>query len=123
MENSETTIQAAARETLEEAQAKVEVGALYTLFNVPHISQVHMFFRARLLQPHFGAGAESLEVKLFSEQDLPWEEIAFASVRRTLQLYVAERGSGAFGFHMGDILPAPDQKALYSATPPNNFIP
>lgn len=123
MENSETTTQAAARETLEEAQAKVEIGALYTLFNVPHISQVHMFFHARLLQPHFSAGAESLEVKLFSEQDLPWDEIAFASVRQTLQLYIAERQSGTFGFHMRDIHPAPDQQKLYSATPPNNFIP
>ncbi len=123
MENSETTAQAAARETLEEAQANVEIGALYTLFNVPHISQVHLFFQARLLEPRFSAGVESLEVRLFAEQDLPWDEIAFASVRRTLQLYFAERQSGAFGFHMGDIHPAPDQQTLYSATPPDNFIP
>ncbi|MBU0594772.1 MAG: NUDIX hydrolase [Gammaproteobacteria bacterium] len=123
MENSETTTQAAARETLEEAQAMVEIGALYCLFNVPHISQVHLFFQARMLQPHFGAGVESLEVKLFTEQNLPWDEIAFATVRRTLQLFVTERQSGTFGFHMGDIHPAANQQKLYSSTPPNNFIP
>lgn len=123
MENSETTTQAAARETLEEAQAQVEVGALYTLFNVPHISQVHIFFRADMLQPHFSPGTESLEVKLFAEQDMPWDEIAFASVRQTLQLFFAERQNGVFGFHMGDIHPAENQKSLYSATAPNNFIP
>ena len=62
MENYETTAQAAARETSEEALAQVEIGNLYTLFNVPHINQVHLFFRARLLEPVFGAGVESLEV-------------------------------------------------------------
>lgn len=123
MENGETTTQAAARETLEEAQATVEIGALYSLFNIPHISQVHLFFQARLLEPHFGAGMESLEVKLFAEEELPWEQIAFASVRQTLQLFVSERKNETFGFHMGDIQPHPDHQTLYSATPPNNFIP
>ncbi|MBZ0105296.1 MAG: NUDIX hydrolase [Sulfuricella denitrificans] len=123
MENGETTTQAAARETLEEALAVVEIGALYTLFNVPHINQVHLFFQARLLEPCFGAGTESLEVRLFTAQDLPWDEIAFASVRQTLKHFVSERQSGAFGFHLGDIHPLPDQHILYSAIPPNNFIP
>lgn len=122
MENSETTPQAAARETYEEALAEVEIDALYTLFNVPHISQVHLFFRARLLQPVFGAGQESLEVRLFSEEEMPWDEIAFASVRRTLQLYFAERKSGIFGFHLDDIHPVPDQLALYLANNERNFV-
>lgn len=119
MENCETTHQAAARETREEALAEVEIDALYTLFDVPHISQVHLFFRARLLRPDFGAGHESLEVRLFSEQDMPWDEIAFASVRRTLQLYFAERESGTFGFHVDDIHPSPHHHASASC----NFIP
>lgn len=123
MENCETTLQAAARETAEEALAEVEIGALYTLFNVPHISQVHLFFRARLLQPSFGAGQESLEVRLFSEQDMPWDAIAFASVRRTLQLYFAERKSGVFGFHLDDIFPAAQHQAHYHSSVPRDFIP
>lgn len=123
MENSETTTQAAARETFEEALAEVEIGALYTLLNVPHISQVHLFFRARLLRPNFGPGTESLEVKLFTEQDLPWNEIAFASVCHTLQLYFAERKHGTFGFHLGDIHPVSNQNALYPSATPRDFIP
>lgn len=123
MENRETTLEAAARETREEALAEIEVGPLYTLFNVPHISQVHLFFRSRLLRPDFGPGTESLEVRLFSDQDLPWDEIAFASVRRTLQLYVTEKQSGAFGFHLGDIHPAPGKQTPAGSPPEHNFIP
>lgn len=123
MENGETTTQAAARETLEEAQAIVEIGSLYTLFNVPHISQVHLFFQARMPKQDFGAGTESLEVKLFSEQNIPWDEIAFASVRKTLKLFFAERRAGSFRFHTGDIYPSSEHATLYGATPPFNFIP
>ena len=71
MENEETTAQAAARETLEEACARIEVGELYTLIDVPHISQVHIIYRARLLDLDFRAGEESLEVGLFTEDEIP----------------------------------------------------
>lgn len=106
MENGETTIEGAMRETLEEANAKVEMLGLYAMFNIPHINQVYMLFRARLLDLDFSAGAETLETRLFSEAQIPWEHIAFATVKRTLQLYFDDRRTGSFPFHMGTIEPA-----------------
>lgn len=106
MENGETTFQGAIRETLEEANARVEIGPLYALFNIPHINQVYILFRARLLDADVRPGAETLEVKLFAEHDIPWDSIAFASVRHTLTHYYDDRRSGEFKFHMGTIEPA-----------------
>ena len=103
MENGETTAQGAVRETLEEANARVEVGPLYALYNIPHINQVYMLFRARLLDSDFSAGAETLEARLFAEDEIPWEQIAFATVRNTLNHYYSDRKIGTFGFHMGTI--------------------
>jgi ADP-ribose pyrophosphatase YjhB (NUDIX family) len=105
MENGETTYQGAARETLEEANARVEVGPLYALYNIPHINQVYILFRARLLDLDFSAGAESLEVRLFTEDEIPWEQIAFLTVRNTLTHYYADRKRGAYEFHLGTIQP------------------
>jgi len=105
MENGETIAEAAARETLEEANALVTIGELYTLYNVPHINQVHMLFRAALQNPDFSPGAESLEVRLFTEQNIPWEMLAFRPVRFTLQHYFADRKKGSFQFRIGDIPP------------------
>ena len=105
MENGETTYHGAARETLEEANARVEVGPLYALYNIPHINQVYVLFRARLLDTDFSAGAETLETRLFTEAEIPWSEIAFATVRNTLTHYYEDRRLGAFGFHMGTIEP------------------
>ena len=68
MELDETTAQGAARETLEEAQARVEIDEVFTLLSIPHVNQVHIFYRARLLDMDFGPGEESLEVALFQEQ-------------------------------------------------------
>lgn len=107
MENGETTAQGAERETLEEANARVEILGLYALFNIPHISQVYMLFRARLLDLDFYAGAETLETRLFSETEIPWDEIAFATVRRTLNLFFSDRRNGEYRFHMGTIEPIP----------------
>lgn len=103
MENDETTAQAALRETLEEAQARIELGPLYTLYNVPFVNQVHICYRARLIDLDFGAGEESLEVRLFEEDEIPWDEIAFRSIRCTLERYFADRRRGTFEFHSGDI--------------------
>ena len=94
MENGETTAQGASRETLEEANARVEVGPLYAMYNIPHINQVYILFRARLLDLDFSAGTESLEVKLFDEKDVPWDTIAFATVRNTLHHYYYDRIAG-----------------------------
>ena len=104
MENHESTEQAAVRETQEEAHAEIEIGPLYTVWSIPHISQVHLFFRSRLLNLEFKAGSESLEVALFREAEMPWEQLAFASVRDTLKRYYSDRRIGVYGFHSGDIL-------------------
>lgn len=107
MENRETAAEAAARETAEEAHARVEIGELYALYNLPHISQVHLFFRSRLLDLDFMPGSESLEVALFGERDIPWERIAFSSVRHTLTHFFEDRSRGVFELHVGDITPPP----------------
>jgi ADP-ribose pyrophosphatase YjhB (NUDIX family) len=103
MELSETTSQAAARETLEEAGARVEIQNLFSLLNVPHVHQVHLFYLARLLDIDIAAGEESLEVRLFSEDEIPWQDIAFPTVGQTLRYFFADRASGHFGLHTGDI--------------------
>ena len=110
MENGETTAEAAARETLEEANARVSIDELYSLYNLPYINQVHLLFRSRLLDLDFSPGVESLEVRLFSEQDIPWDTLAFRPVRFTLQHYFSDRKAGNFRFRIGD-LAAPDRKS------------
>ena len=91
MENGETIAQAAERETAEEACARVKNLELYTLFDLPHISQVYMMFRAELVDLNFDAGEESLEVRLFSENQIPWSELAFPTIGRTLECFFADR--------------------------------
>ena len=99
MENGESTAQAAIRETLEEACARVEIGPLFSLVNVPHINQVHLFYRARLLDTGFAAGLETLETRLFAEDCVPWQTLAFQTVALCLQAYFADRRRGQFGLH------------------------
>jgi ADP-ribose pyrophosphatase YjhB (NUDIX family) len=109
MENGETTSEAAVRETEEEAGANIEIGKLFTLLNVAHVHQVHMFYLARLLDLDFAPGEESLEVQLFSERDIPWDELAFPTIRTTLELFFADRVkmregvSSTYGVHSHDI--------------------
>lgn len=91
MENGETIEQAARRETDEEACATLDELHLYMLIDVPHINQVHVFYRAQMKTPAFAAGIESLEVALFDEADIPWSELAFMTVRRTLECFFADR--------------------------------
>ncbi|NEV63138.1 NUDIX hydrolase [Thiorhodococcus minor] len=105
MERGETTREGAARETLEEANARVEVGPLYSLFNLPHIDQVYLLFRARLLDLGFSPGEESLEVRLFEEDEIPRDLIAFQTVRETLDLYFEDRRHERQGvMYSGDII-------------------
>jgi 8-oxo-dGTP pyrophosphatase MutT (NUDIX family) len=96
MENGETTQQGAARETWEEARARVSDLDLYRVFDVPYISQVYMFYRCRLDDGVFGVGPESVETALYSREDLPWDEIAFPVVYETLQEYFADVEQGHF---------------------------
>jgi ADP-ribose pyrophosphatase YjhB (NUDIX family) len=104
MELGETTAQCAIRETLEEAGARVEILSLFSLMNVPHAEQVHLFYLARLLDIDVAAGEESLEVALFREEEIPWDEIAFPTVAQTLRFFFADRVTGQFGLHSADIL-------------------
>ncbi|MDN6858417.1 NUDIX hydrolase [Pseudomonas sp. CAN2814] len=110
MENGETLEQAAARETLEEANARVHGLQLYTVFDLPHISQVYIFFRAELADLDFSAGEESLEVQLFEESDIPWDELAFPTVGRTLEYFLADRTIQSFPIRNEGILPMLAQK-------------
>ena len=103
MENEETAAEGAMREAMEEAHANVEIEDLYTVFSVPHISQVHMMFRAKLLNDDFRAGTESLDVKLVTEHEIPWHELAFTVVRRTLEHFLEDRKRGVFVPRFGDI--------------------
>lgn len=105
MENNESAAEGAAREAFEEANARVEIEDLYTVYSIPHISQVYLMFRARLLDLDFSPGTESLEVKLVTEDEIPWDELAFAMVKRTLQHFLADRRNGVFVPRFGDIRP------------------
>ncbi|NLD67552.1 MAG: NUDIX hydrolase [Limnobacter sp.] len=103
MENGETTVEGAARETVEEAGARVEIGELFSMLDVPHVHQVHIFFLAEMLGPELDPGPESLEAKLFDEAEIPWEQIAFRTVEQTLRWFFEDRRRGAFGIHTGAI--------------------
>ena len=103
MENGETMQAAAARECYEEALARVEIGSLLAVANVTHAGQVHVMFRARLLAPEFGAGAESLEVALYAEADIPWSELAFPSGEFTLRKFYADRAAGRDDYHFTEL--------------------
>ncbi len=87
MELGETTHLAAARETYEEAQAVVQIDGLFAVYNIPHVSQVYIIYRAHLEAPEFAPGEESLETELFLEQEIPWDELAFPVVRASLVRY------------------------------------
>ncbi|AVS90649.1 NUDIX hydrolase [Paracidovorax avenae] len=103
MELNETTAEGAARETDEEAGAQITMGPLFSVLNVPRVGQVHLFYLARLDSDQFAPGYETIEARLFAEDEIPWGEIAFRTVKVTLEKYFADRRSGAFGMHCVDI--------------------
>jgi ADP-ribose pyrophosphatase YjhB (NUDIX family) len=96
MELGESTAAGAARETLEEAGVRATIGPLYALLNVPHAEQVHLFYLASMATPEFEAGDESLEVALFHEQEIPWQDLAFPTIKQTLEWFFADRAAGIF---------------------------
>ncbi len=103
MELDETLAEGAARETVEEAGARFEMEGLFSILNVARVGQVHMFYRARLTSDQFDPGTETIEAKLFLESEIPWGEIAFRTVKETLERYFADRKTGAFAIHTVDI--------------------
>jgi len=104
MELKETSVEAALRETREEANARVTVTELYTVFNLPNVSQVYMMYRSQLLDLDFSAGDESLEVKLFAEDEIPWDDIAFMTIKYTLKFYFQDQKNKNYCLHTGDII-------------------
>jgi ADP-ribose pyrophosphatase YjhB (NUDIX family) len=103
MENGETMQEAAARECYEEATARVEIGSLLAIVNVTRANQVHVMFRATLLEPKFAPGIESLEVGLYDEAEIPWADLAFPSGEFTLRRYFADRSAGLEDHHFTEI--------------------
>ncbi|MDS4014816.1 MAG: NUDIX hydrolase [Candidatus Accumulibacter sp.] len=105
MENGETAREAAQRETLEEARAHVEIDDAFALISVPHVNQVHLFYRARLLEASFSPGLETLETALFAEEAIPWREIAFQTVTLCLRAFFSDRAAREFHFHEAALPP------------------
>jgi len=116
MELGETTLEAAIRETREEANARIQIKGLYVVINLPEVNQVYMMFRAELLDLDFGPGTESLDVRLCSEADIPWDELAFGTIRHTLNYYFNDRREGTFPLHMGDIVKEGDHFSYRSSS-------
>ena len=104
MELNETISEGAARETVEEAGAVFELEGLFSVLNVARVGQVHLFYTARLLSAHFNPGHETMEARLFREADIPWDEIAFRTVKETREHYFADRRNGALTLHVIDIV-------------------
>lgn len=103
MELGETTAEGAIRETEEEAGARIDLQGLYTVINVVRVGQVHLFYRALLRDTDFAPGPETIEARLFKEDEVPWDELAFRTVRETLRHFFEDRSIGRFDVHCADI--------------------
>lgn len=115
MENNETTLEGARRETLEEACARIDIHGLYSYYNLPHINQVHLFYRATLLDLDFSPGEESLEVELFHYSEIPWDKIAFPAVSNTLEHYYKDLPAKTFPLHAADVIYTEDKQRIIKA--------
>jgi ADP-ribose pyrophosphatase YjhB (NUDIX family) len=112
MENGESTEQAALRETLEEAQAEVKLRQLYTLTSIIHVNQVQLIYLADLPEARFGSSSETLESRLFSEDEIPWEQLAFTTIRNALRFYFADRRENHFPLRHIELEPGTDRLLL-----------
>ncbi|SOC03999.1 ADP-ribose pyrophosphatase YjhB (NUDIX family) [Alloalcanivorax xenomutans] len=112
MENGETLQEGAARETWEEGCATVEVGDIYTIFNLPHINQVYVFFLGNMANGDYGVGEESSDARMFTEDEIPWDQLAFPTIGRTLKFYFQDLKTGDFPVRTQDIPPLKRKPAL-----------
>lgn len=103
LELGETTAEGALRETDEESGARIELLGLFSVMNVVRVGQLHLYYRARLQDTRFDPGPETIEARLFREDEIPWEQLAFRTVRETLQRYFEDRRRGSFGLHCIDL--------------------
>ena len=101
LENHETVEQGAERELYEETEAKIQNLQLFTVYSVPRINQIHIYYRAELTSAHWALTPESTEIKLCNQSDIPWDEIAFPSTLFVLERYVEDLEKGSFGVHQG----------------------
>lgn len=104
MENGETTLEGALRETLEESGSKAIAKQPFSMISIPHVNQVHLYYLAELAQADFHPTSESSEVELFGLDNIPWEELAFSSVTKTLEYFLEDHKTGQYGFHEDKIL-------------------
>lgn len=107
LENHETVGDGALRESYEEARANIAPGELFAMFSLPHISQVYLFFRGQLRDLNFEPGDETLEVRLFSESDIPWQELAFPCINKAIEYYFEDLAKDSFGVHTEDLIFSP----------------
>lgn len=101
MENGESTVDGAKRETFEEAGAQIVDATLYRLFDIPFINQVYLFYLARMPTSKHSPGIESLETRLFTEAEIPWQSLAFPVIHDVLKEYYADREKGEFPVRAG----------------------
>lgn len=106
LENGETVYEGAKREAWEEAGIKLRDLQPFVILNLSFISQVYLMFRAKLLTTEYSAGSESLEIRLFGEEEIPWEQMAFPAVCETLKLYLGDRPKGEYPFRIRDLRPS-----------------
>ena len=99
MELGESMAEGAARETAEESGARIRMGPLFSWASLPRVSQVHVFYLAEMLDATLAPGSETLQARLFAESEIPWPELAFATVTETLRRFFADRQRGAFAVH------------------------
>lgn len=110
LENQETTQQGAVRESLEEANANLDVKELYSIFDIPHINQVYFFYRAELIDTDFSPGIESLNVQLFTTKNIPWDELAFPAITKVLEYYISDSAKQQYKFRSTTLKPLDSKK-------------
>ena len=104
MELGETSQAAALRETMEEANARVEIVNLFAVFNLPHVNQVYLMFNSNLMDLNFSPGAESQQVRLFTQDEIPWQDLSFPTIRYSLEFFFEDRKNSQYRLHTGDII-------------------